>query len=140
MHIPGGFDATKVAGAFSSHPVNINDPGYEGRTLNVIENVPFTGKKMLVPSTLLSQVLERLHATNQGVTGMLANARDFFWPDLDLDAAVRKMRLQCRQCNEQALSQSAEHLINTTPSDVPFQQVVADLFALEGHTFLAYAD
>ena len=55
-------------------------------------------------STLLSQVLERLHATNQGVTGMLANTRDFFWPDLDLDAAVRKMRLQCRQCNEQALS------------------------------------
>ena len=107
--------------------------------LYVVENVPFKGKKMLVPSTLRPQVLEGLHAANQGVTGMLANARDrFFWPGLD--AAVRNMRLQCRQCNEQAPSQSVEPQINTPPPDVPFQQVVADLFSLEGHTFLAYAD
>ena len=107
--------------------------------LFVVENVPFKGKKMLVPRTLRSQVLEGLHAANQGVTGMLANARDrFFWPGLD--AAVRNMRAQCRQCNEQAPSQSAEPQINTPPPEMPFQQVVADLFSLEGHTFLAYAD
>ena len=107
--------------------------------LYVVENVPFKGKKMLVPSTLRPQVLEGLHAANQGVTGMLANARDrFFWPGLD--AAVRNVRLQCRQCNEQAPSQSAEPQILTPPPDVPFQQVAADLFSLEGHTFLAYAD
>ena len=50
------------------------------------------------------------------------------------------MRTQCRQCNEQAPSQSAEPQINTPPPEMPFQQVVADLFSLEGHTFLAYAD
>ena len=105
----------------------------------VIENVPFKGRKMLVPSTLRPQVLEGLHAANQGVTGMLANARDrFFWPGLD--ASVRNMRLQCRQCNEQAPSQSDETPISTPSPEVPFQQVVADLFSLEGHTFIAYAD
>ena len=107
--------------------------------LYVIDNVPFKGKKMLIPSTLRSQALEGLHAANQGTTGMLSNARGrFFWPGLD--AAIRNMRLQCRQCNEQALSQSAKPMIFIPPPDVPFQQVVADLFALQGHTFLAYAD
>ena len=49
--------------------------------LYTVENVPFKGHKMLIPSSLRQQVLEGLHAANQGVTGMLANARSrFFWP------------------------------------------------------------
>ena len=107
--------------------------------LYTIENVPFKGKKMLIPLELRPQVLEGLHAGNQGVTGMLANARSrFFWPGLD--AAVRQLRLQCRQCNEQAPSQPAEPIIISPPPEMPFEQTVADLFSLEGHTFLAYAD
>ena len=107
--------------------------------LYVIESVPFKGHKMLIPKSLRTQVLEGLHAANQGVTGMLANAREhFFWPGLD--AAVRQMRIQCRQCNEQAPSQHAEPIVLTSPPDVPFQKTVADLFTLEGHSFLAYAD
>ncbi len=105
----------------------------------IIENVPFKGHKMLIPKVLRPQVLEGLHAANQGVTGMLANARDhFFWPGLD--AAIRQMRSQCRQCNENAPSQHAEPTLITPPPEVPFQQTVADLFSLEGHSFLAYAD
>ncbi len=107
--------------------------------LYIIENVPFKGHKMLVPKCLRPQVLEGLHAANQGVTGMLSNARDhFFWPGLD--AAVRQIRLQCRQCNENAPSQHSEPPVITPPPDVPFQQTAADLFDLEGHSFLAFAD
>ena len=63
--------------------------------LYVVENVPFKGRKMLIPKRLRPQVLDGLHAANQGVTGMLANARDrFFWPGLD--AAIQQLRLQCR--------------------------------------------
>ena len=107
--------------------------------LYVIENVPFKGHKMLIPTDLRVQVLEGLHAANQGVTGMLSNARSrFFWPGLD--AAVRQIRLQCRQCNQHAPSQPVEPMVVTPPPEVPFQQTVTDLFSLEGHTFLAYAD
>lgn len=107
--------------------------------LFTVENVIFKGKKMLIPANLRRQVLEGLHAGHQGVSGMLSNARSrFFWPGLD--AAVRQLRNQCRQCNEQAPSQRKEEMIFTPPAEVPFEQVVADLFSLEGHTFLAYAD
>ena len=107
--------------------------------LYVVDGVPFKGRKMLIPSSLRPQVLEGLHAANQGVTGMLSNARTrFFWPGLD--AAVRQLRDHCRQCNEQAPSQTSEPLILTPPPEVPFEQTVTDLCKLEGHTFLIYAD
>ena len=96
-------------------------------------------RKMLIPSKLRPSVLEGLHAANQGVTGMLANARDrFFWPGLD--AAVRLLRQQCRQCNEQAPSQAAEPPMTSPQARVPFEQVVTDLCNLSGHLFLIYAD
>ena len=94
---------------------------------------------MLIPSVLRPFVLDGLHAANQGVTGMLSNARDrFFWPGLD--AAVRLLRQQCRQCNEQAPSQPAESTIPSPQPRVPFEHAVTDLFHLEGHDFLVYAD
>ena len=107
--------------------------------LYTVDNVPFKGKKMLIPKNLRPSVLEGLHAGHQGVSSMLSNARTrFFWPGMD--AAVRQLRQQCKQCNEHAPSQSEEPTIISPPPEYPFQQAVADLFSLEGHTFLAYAD
>ncbi len=107
--------------------------------LYVIDGVPFKDKKMLIPQVLRAIVLEGLHAGHQGVNSMLANARSrFFWPGLD--AEVRQIRTRCRQCNEQSPSQAGEPPIIPPPPETPFQQTVADLFHLEGHTFLAYAD
>ena len=107
--------------------------------LYVMDTVPFMGHKMLIPSRLRPFVLDGLHAANQGVTGMLSNARDrFFWPGLD--GAVRLVRQQCRQCNEQAPSQSTEPPLPAPQPRVPFEQVVTDLCHLEGHLFLVYAD
>ena len=107
--------------------------------LYVIENVPFKDRKMLIPQSLRSAVLEGLHAAHQGVNSMLSNARlRLFWPGLDSE--VKQLRAGCRQCNEQAPSQPSEPIVVPLPPEVPFQQSVADLFHLEGHTFLAYAD
>ena len=104
-----------------------------------IENVPFKGNKMLIPSDLRGRVLEGLHAAHQGVTGMLSNARSrFFWPGLD--AAIRQLRSRCRQCNENAPSQSVEAMILSPSPEFPFQQVVTDFAEIEGHDFLVYAD
>ena len=107
--------------------------------LYLIQGVPFKGKKMLIPASLRQTVLEGLHAAHQGVSSMLANARErFFWPGLD--AAVRVLRDQCRQCNEQAPSQRKEPTISTDPPEYPFQQVAIDLFKLSGFGYIIYVD
>jgi len=94
---------------------------------------------MLIPKDLRRIVLEGLHAAHQGVSSMLANARErFFWPGLD--AAVKLLRAQCRQCNEQAPSQPAEPPIESQAPEVPFQMVATDLCKLSGFSYLIYVD
>ena len=107
--------------------------------LYVIKNVPFKDQRMLLPAPLRAQVLEGLHAANQGVTGMTANAKErFFWPGLG--ASIRLPRSQCRQCNEQAPSQADEPSMEKPPPEMPFEQTAVDLCHLAGHDFLIYAD
>ena len=94
---------------------------------------------MLIPKTLRPTVLEGLHAAHQGVSSLLVNARErFFWPGLD--ATIHLQRSQCRQCNEQAPSQSKEEPIEATPPEYPFEQVAMDLFKLSGFSYLIYVD
>ena len=107
--------------------------------LYTISNVPFKGRKMLIPTGLRSRVLDGLHTAHQGVTGMQANARErFFWPNLD--AAIRQLRLRCRQCNENAPSQPAEAMILSQSPEFPFQHVVTDFAEIAGYDYLVYAD
>ena len=120
-------------------PPNIHQFWKMKDSLYEIDNVPFCDAKMLIPKSLRGQVLEGLHIAHQGPTGMLSNARQrFFWPGLD--AAIRSYRSKCCQCNANAPSQRSEPPIQTPNPTLPFQQTVADLFQLQGHSFLVYAD
>ena len=123
----------------SQLPSNIHQFWKMKDSLYEIDSVPFCNEKMLIPKSLRGQVLEGLHAAHQGTTGMLANARQrFFWPGLD--AAIRATRSKCKQCNTNAPSQSSEPSHPTTDPTLPFQHTVMDLFQLQGHSFLVYAD
>ena len=91
--------------------------------LYTVDGVPFKGKKMLVPKDLRPIILEGLHAAHQGVSSMLANARErLFWPGLD--AAIRLYRAQCRQCNEQAPSQHKEPPTESSPPETTFSKIM----------------
>ena len=105
----------------------------------VIDNVPFKGRKMLIPKKLRTRITEGLHAAHQGITGMKSNARErLFWPGLGADITQR--REQCRTCNENAPSQAAEPKIMTADPEAPFDQVVSDLCVMSSHSYLIYAD
>ena len=94
---------------------------------------------MVVPTKLRPQVLANLHGGHQGRDSMMRRARQtVYWPCIDEEVA--KTRLNCNICETHAPSPPAEPLIATPPPDYPFQQVVADLFQLEGYNYIAYAD
>ena len=70
---------------------------------------------------------------------MKARAEDtVFWPGIS--GAIVNKRDRCRTCDTIAPSQAAEPPITAPPPTYPFEQVVADYFALDGHTYLAMAD
>ena len=105
----------------------------------MIDNVPFKGRKMLIPKSLRGQIVEGLHSGHQGVSSMSANARErLFWPRLDAD--LRQARKQCRRCNEIAPSLPAETLLTTPEPEMPFEQVAADMFKIGAHSYIVYAD
>lgn len=88
---------------------------------------------------LWAEVFEALHSANQGVNGMIANARQqLFWPILD--ASIRQTRTQCQTCNSFASSQPREHLMSPPNSEIPFQKMVTDFFNLHGQCYMVYAD
>ena len=95
--------------------------------------------RIVVPTRLRRQVLDNLHGGHQGRDSMMRRARQaVYWPGLDEDVA--KTRTNCTTCETHAPSSPSEPLIVTPPPDYPFQQVVADLFQLDGSNYLAYAD
>jgi len=107
--------------------------------LYVIDNVPFKGKKMLIPKKLRPKILDGLHAAHQGVTSMKLNARErMFWPGLDAD--INQKMNQCQSCNENAPSQAAEQMLTTQIPSSPFEKVVTDLFDVGSRKYLVYAD
>ena len=90
--------------------------------------------RLVIPETLHQQVAAHLHAGHQGVDSMLRRARQAVYCDL------HHHRSGCDKCNTHAPSQPPEPLLLTPPPDYPFQQTVVDLFQLEGHDYLVYAD
>ena len=70
---------------------------------------------------------------------MLARARqEVYWSGLDRD--VNTHTTTCRLCRSIAPSQQKEPLISSPVPEYPFQHSVADLFEIEGHKYLIYAD
>ncbi|KAG0726007.1 Transposon Ty3-I Gag-Pol polyprotein [Chionoecetes opilio] len=95
--------------------------------------------RLVIPAALRRAVLANLHAGHQGRDSMLRRARQsVYWPGID--AEVEQKRRQCAVCDTHAPSSPAETLLPTPPPQYPFQQVVADLFQLDGHTYIAVAD
>jgi hypothetical protein len=107
--------------------------------LSVISGVLMYNRRVVIPRVLRAEVLECLHAASQGVQGMKARAQDtVFWPGIS--GAIVDKRNRCRTCDTIAPSQAAEPPVTAPPPSYPFEQVVVDYFALDGHTYLAMAD
>ncbi|XP_063854771.1 uncharacterized protein K02A2.6-like [Scylla paramamosain] len=91
--------------------------------------------RLVIPDLLRKQVAAHLHAGHQGIDSMLRKARQaVYWPGIEGD--LRHHRNCCDTCN----IQPPEPLLFTPPPDYPFQQTVVDLFQLEGHDYIVYAD
>ena len=95
--------------------------------------------RLVIPAGLQLQVARNLHAAHQGKEGMIRRAREaVYWPGFEAD--IEFHRLHCNECCMKAPTQPAEPAIMTKPPDYPFQKVVADLFDINGHSYLVYSD
>lgn len=95
--------------------------------------------RLVIPDSLRQQVTANLHAGHQGLDSMLRRARhSVYWPGIEGD--LQHYRSNCTSCEIHSPSLPAEIMELTPPPDYPFQSTVVDMFQLEGHMYMAYAD
>ena len=96
-------------------------------------------KRLVIPKGFRKRVLRCLHAAHQGVVGMKSRANEtVYWPGMD--ACIRNHRESCGTCMKIAPSQPREPIILAKSPEWPFQQLAMDLFYVEDHGYLVYAD
>ena len=95
--------------------------------------------RLIIPDGLRQQVAASLHAGHQGLDSMLRRARhSVYWPGMEGD--LQHHRASCTSCDVHSPSLPAEAMELTPPPDYPFQSTVVDMFQLDGHMYMAYAD
>lgn len=108
-------------------------------SLSIVNDVVFYGRRLVVPVSLQSEVVDTLHCAHQGVTKTLQRASNsVFWPGLR-----HRLEEKCRSC-EPCMSvernERKEPLIPFAIPAYPFQTLGVDLFAIGGKSYLMMVD
>ena len=91
------------------------------------DGIVYLDQRVVIPSALRKLVLESLHSANQGVSGMRPRANDtVYWQGMS--SSIKNYRITCRDCQENAPSQTAEPIIQSAAPEWPFQQICMDYF------------
>ena len=100
--------------------------------------VLFKGR-VVITAELHHQVLEAIHRSHRGVTGMTLRTGDsVWWPGITVDiAAVREC---CRFCIQNAPSQPHLAPVHPQTPDFPFQLISSDYFDYAGKSYLLIVD
>ena len=99
----------------------------------------FFDNRVVIPTSLRKDILDRLHMAHQGVTGMILRAqKSFFWPGIQSD--IQRKRDSCISCMESAPSHSSMPPHPPTRPEYPFQSICIDYCHYAGHRYGVMVD
>ncbi|KAL9964865.1 hypothetical protein ACROYT_G028567 [Oculina patagonica] len=99
--------------------------------LTAQNGVLFKGSRIIIPKSMHSEMLVRIHSSHLGAESCLRKARDvLYWPNMSNE--VRDMVGQCSACNEYQHSQCKEPLMTHEIPECPWSRVAMDIFTLDG--------
>ena len=106
--------------------------------LSVENDLLLRGCRIVIPTALRQDILEKLHTGHQGIVKCRERARQsVWWPGLSTQL-LQKVKDCCICCKEH--TQPAEPLITSELPELPFQKVGTDLFEWEKRTYLLLVD
>ena len=95
--------------------------------------------RLVIPFKLQPKVVKNLHSAHQGSDSILKRARQcVYWPGMDRH--IIQSCVSCKLCIKNTPSQSKEELLPSPVPHYPFQNVVTDIFHLNGYNYITYAD
>ena len=107
--------------------------------LTIHEGLLFKQDRVVIPSSLRSSILHKLHAAHRGAEFTLRHARTcVFWPGLN--SQIEDMCKNCTICAQHAQQHPREPLKPYPVPTLPWQLVSQDLFAVNGCAYLVTVD
>ena len=106
--------------------------------LTIENNLLMRGSRIVIPSSLRKDVLNKIHAGHQGITKCRERTRQsVWWPGIskELEELVNRCHVCCK-----TQSQRAEPLITTPLPDLPWQKVATDIFEWKKSNYLLIVD
>ena len=104
-----------------------------------LDGVIYKGEKVVVPASLRSDYLRRVHVGHVGIESTKRRARDIlYWPEMrkDIESLVRA----CSVCNSCKPHQQREPLKMHDVPDRPLSLVATDLFYWNGEEYVIATD
>ena len=107
--------------------------------LTCLDGLLFKGDKIIVPKTLQSEMLEKIHETHLGIVKCKNRARQvLFWPGMS--ARIEETVAACALCAEHSRANAKEPLIPMEIPERPWAKVGADLFEFNNQHYLLIVD
>ncbi|XP_013415834.1 uncharacterized protein K02A2.6-like [Lingula anatina] len=107
--------------------------------LSCQDGILYRGTRVVIPTILRKQMLERVHATHQGTETAIRKARDaIFWPQISND--IRNVVATCNVCQENQPRQQKEPMHSQPIPKELFEIVSSDLFSIQGEHYLLLVD
>ena len=91
------------------------------------------GSRLIIPSCMRFEILERIHEGHQGITKCCAQAEASLWWS-GLSQQIEDMVHGCRKCA------GHRQVIPSVGPEQPWQIVGTDLYHLKGRTYLIVVD
>ena len=94
---------------------------------------------MIIPISLRSEMLGKIHWACQGPESSIRRAREaMFWPGMQ--AAIRDTCQACGTCTQYLAQRPAEPMKSHDIPVLPWQKISIDLFCLDGKSYLVTVD
>ena len=105
---------------------------------NIHNGLILKGCGILVPSSMRSEILDKIHDGHQGITKCRARAREsVWWPGMSRQ--IEELVQNCGVCCKHT-SNKAEPMIASELPQLPWQKVASDLFEIKGQKYLLVVD
>ena len=109
--------------------------------LSVDNGLILKGEQVIIPESLRTSYLERIHEAHQGITRCQQRARaSVYWPGINRD--IENLVTTCFTCQKYQRSQPKETLMPIIPEvpNIPWHTLGSDMFHVDGHDYIVIAD
>lgn len=104
-----------------------------------VDGLLFKNKRVLIPRSLRSQMLQYVHEGHMGIQGSQAMARgSIYWPNINND--IYNMVSNCDTCLKYRNANPKEELKSHEIFDLPWYKVGCDLFEFDKRMYLIVVD